>query len=54
MSSREEEGVQGPLHLLDGLEPGTASLDAEVFVKEGTWNRSTMPLDWGRFTFVVR
>lgn len=31
----EEEFVQCPLHLVDGLEPGTTFLDAEVFIKEG-------------------
>src|SRR5512139_2149530 len=31
----DEVGIEGGLHLLDGLEPGAPSFDAEVFVEQG-------------------
>ena len=31
----DEVLVEDALHLLDGLEPGAAALDAEMFVEEG-------------------
>jgi len=37
----DEVGVEGGLHLLDGLEPGAAALDAEVLVEQG----AVQPLD---------
>ena len=30
----DQVGVQHPLHLLDGFEPGLAALDAEVLVEQ--------------------
>lgn len=32
----DEIVVEHPLHLVDGLEPGLATLDAEVFVEQGS------------------
>ena len=32
----DEVGVEGGLHLIDGLEPGASAFDAEVLVKQGT------------------
>lgn len=32
----DEELVQGHLHLVDGLEPGSPALDSEVLIEQGT------------------
>lgn len=63
----EEVGVEVGLHLLDGLVPLLAALDAEVVVEQGRRPplrgdagarrceaESGAPLDWGRLTLVVR
>ena len=46
----DEVAVENGLHLLDGLEPGLAAFYMEVLVEQ----RSTIPLDCGRLTLVVR
>jgi hypothetical protein len=50
----DEIGVESDLHLVDALEQGLVVVAAEVLVEQRVAIRSTMPLDCGRLTRLLR